>query len=294
MAASAAARQGAASVMKISFIVLTYNRTDALLAVLRSLSEQCNPEHEVLIADDGSREDQVEMLFERCPAFTCPVRHVWHPDVGFTAAGARNLAAHVAKGDYLVFLDGDCIPNKSFVAWHTLLAESGFFVNGSRVLLGKTLTAEVLSGEMNLPHCSAFFWVKARFQGDSNKLLHLIRWPLSLFRVQQDFQWRGIRSCNFGVWRHDFVSVNGFDETFQGWGHEDADLVLRLHHLGLKRKNGFMATEVFHLWHPESKRDQESVNKNRVMARMNTNLILAEKGLGELDTAVPLKITQLH
>ena len=83
--------------MKISFIVLTYNRTDALLAVLRSLSGQCSAEHEVLIADDGSRPDQVDMLFERCPAFKCPVRHVWHPDVGFTAARARNLAAHLRR-----------------------------------------------------------------------------------------------------------------------------------------------------------------------------------------------------
>ena len=279
--------------MKISFIVLTYNRTDALLAVLRSLSEQCNAEHEVLIADDGSRPDQVDMLFERCPAFKCPVRHVWHPDVGFTAARARNLAAHFARGEYLVFLDGDCIPNKAFVAQHTLLAEPGFFVNGSRVLLSEDLTAQVISGEIDLPGRSVLFWLQARFRGDSNKLLHLIRWPLPLFRVKQGFHWRGIRSCNFGIWRNDFVNVNGFDETFQGWGHEDADLVLRLTHLGVQRKNGFMATEVFHLWHSENKRDQESVNKNRVVQRMKTGLILAEKGLRELDAGPPVKITQL-
>ena len=280
--------------MKISFIVLTYNRTDALLAVLRSLSGQCSAEHEVLIADDGSRPDQVDMLFERCPAFKCPVRHVWHPDVGFTAARARNLAAHFAKGKYLIFLDGDCIPNKAFVAQHTALAEPGFFVNGSRVLLSENLTAQAISGAIDLARCSAFFWLKARFWGDSNKLLHLIHWPLPLFRVQQGFHWRGIRSCNFGVWRHDFVSANGFDETFQGWGHEDADLVLRLTHLGVQRKNGFMATEVFHLWHPENKRDRESVNKNRVVQRIKTGLILAEKGLRELDTAPPVKITPLE
>lgn len=280
--------------MKISFIVLTYNRTDALLAVLRSLSEQCDAAHEVLIADDGSRQDQVEMLYEGCPAFKCSVRHLWHPDVGFTAARSRNLAAHHAKGDYLVFLDGDCIPNKAFIAQHTLLAESGFFVNGSRVLLSENLTTQVISEAIDLPHCSSLFWWRARFRGDCNKLLHLAVWPWPLFRVQQGFKWRGIRSCNFGVWQRDFIRVNGFDETFQGWGHEDADLVLRLHHLGIRRKNGFMATEVFHLWHSESKRDQESVNKNRVLQRMNTDVIQAEKGLRELGALSSLKITQLH
>lgn len=280
--------------MKISFIVLTYNRTDALLAVLRSLSSQCNARHEVLIADDGSRPDAVSMLTERCPPFKCPVRHVWHADNGFTAARARNLAASQASGDYLVFLDGDCIPNRNFIAQHERLAERGCFVNGSRVLLSEGLTLQVLKCNVDLPNHAALFWLKARMRGDSNKLLHLLNWPWRLFRVKQGFRWHGIRSCNFGVWRQDFERVNGFDETFEGWGHEDADLVLRLYHLGVQRKNGFMATEVFHLWHQEHKRDQEFSNKNRVIQRMQTDQVQADRGLREIDPRAPFKITQLH
>ena len=280
--------------MKISFIVLTYNRADALLAVLRALAPQCDARHEVLIADDGSRPDQVAMLVGQCPTFSCPVRHVWHPDTGFTAARARNLGVGHATGDYLVFLDGDCIPGKNFVAQHARLAEVGCFVNGSRVLLSENFTAEVLKRQIDLPASPASFWFQARLRGDCNKLLHLLVWPWRLFRVKKDFLWRGIRSCNFGVWRQDFVSVNGFDETFEGWGHEDADFVLRLSHLGLQRKNGFWATEVFHLWHPESRRDQESVNKSRVMARLKTDLIQADKGLRELGPSPSVKITSLQ
>lgn len=280
--------------MKVSFIVLTYNRSDALLAVLRSLAVQCDASHEVLIADDGSTPEQVSMLVQHCPAFKCPVRHVWHPDVGFTAARARNLAASFAQGDYLVFLDGDCVPNKSFVAQHKRLAEARCFVNGSRVLLSENLTRQVTSGTIDLHSCSAPFWLTARMRGDSNKILHLVVWPWRLFRVKQGFNWRGIRSCNLGVWRRDFVAVNGFDEVFEGWGHEDADLVLRLSHLGVRRKNGFMATEVFHLWHRENTRSEESVNRKRVLQRMNTDLIRAEKGLAELDPRMPVKITQLQ
>ena len=280
--------------MKISFIVLTYNRTDALLAVLRSLAQQCSQDHQVVIADDGSQVEQVQLLYDRCPAFQCPVLHVWHPDVGFTIARARNLAVSQATGEYLVFLDGDCIPNSTFVAQHERLAEVGYFVNGSRVLLSEYLTAQVIDEQVDLPGQPAYFWLRARLRGDCNKLLHLVGWPRRLFRVKQAFKWSGIRGCNLGVWKRDFVSVNGFDESFEGWGHEDADFVLRLSHLGIRRKNGFMATEVFHLWHPESKRDQESVNKNRVLQRMKTDLIQAEKGLRELDTSSLLKITQLH
>ena len=280
--------------MKISFIVLTYNRADALLAVLRSLADQCGPEHEVLIADDGSRNDQVAMLLQHCPDFRCAVRHIWHPDNGFTAARARNLGAYSSCGNYLVFLDGDCIPHRSFVAQHARLAELGHFVNGSRVLLSESLTKQVLAQKSNLPQSTIFFWCKARLKGDCNKLLHLVRWPISLFRVRKNFSWRGIRSCNLGVWRADFFAINGFDETFMGWGHEDADLVLRLSHLGVRRKNGFMATEVFHLWHRESKRDKELMNKNRVLARLKTDVVRAEKGLQELDAVSSVKITILN
>ena len=280
--------------MKISFIVLTYNRTDAVLAVLRSLARQCNQNHQVIIADDGSRQDQVQRLLDRCPMFQCPVLHVWHPDVGFTIARARNLAASHATGEYLVFLDGDCIANSIFVSQHERLAQAGYFVNGSRVLLSQRLTADVINQELDLPSQPAHFWLRARLRGDSNKLLHLLGWPRHLFRVKKTFKWSGIRGCNLGVWMQDFSNVNGFDESFEGWGHEDADFVLRLSHLGIQRKNGFLATEVFHLWHPESKRDHESINKNRVIARMKTNLVLAEKGFRELDTSETLKLTQLH
>jgi GT2 family glycosyltransferase len=280
--------------MKISFVVLTYNRTDAFLVVLRSLSSQCGEDHEVVIADDGSRRDQVDMLLNACPTFRCPVRHIWHPDVGFTAAQARNLGASLATADYLVFLDGDCVPGPHFVAAHTRLAEPGCFVNGSRVLLSQRLTEDVVNGAIDLLSRPVSFWIRARLQGNSNKLLHLLPWPWRLFRVKQGFQWQGIRSCNLGVWRGDFFKVNGFDETFQGWGHEDADLVLRLSHMGIRRKNGFMGTEVFHLWHRENKRDQESINKTRVLQRMKTAVIQAEKGLSQIAPETPLKITHLH
>lgn len=280
--------------MKISFVVLTYNRTDALLAVLHSLAKQCGLGHEVLVADDGSSNEQVQLLRQKCPRFNCPVRHVWHPDAGFTASRARNLGAYHAAGDYLVFLDGDCVPGSTFVKAHTALAEQSCFVNGSRVLLSQHLTHQVVSGDIDLVDQSLAFWIKARLKGDSNKLLHLIGWPGSLYRLQQGFKWKGIRSCNLAVWRKDFFAVNGFDETFEGWGHEDADLVLRLSHIGVKRKNGFWSTEVYHLWHREQQRSHASANQKKVLSRMKTHQITAEKGLTQIEPHSSGEVTLLQ
>ena len=280
--------------MKISFIVLTYNRSDALLAVLRSLARQCHKGHEVLVTDDGSSAEQVELFRQKCPQFDCPIRHVWHPDRGFTASAARNLGAYHATGDYLVFLDGDCVPGPSFVKAHTQLAKEGCFINGSRVLLSERLTQRVVRNEIDLLDQSLVFWIKARLNGDSNKLLHLMGWPSSLYRLQPGFKWKGIRSCNLAVWRQDFFAVNGFDETFEGWGHEDADLVLRLSHLGVQRMNGFWATEVYHLWHREQQRGQASGNQQKVFARMKTHHITAEKGLSQIEPHASGKVSNLY
>lgn len=108
-----------------------------------------------------------------------------------------------------------------------------------------------------------------------------LRFPDFGGRKHRGFVWKGIRSCNMGVWRTDFEAINGFDESFVGWGHEDADFVLRLHNHGSVRKNGFCATEVYHLWHTESSRAQESVNAQKVRERMRTGEVLPTLGYRE-------------
>ena len=277
-----------------SIIVLTYRRVPALLAVLRALAPQCTPQHEVLIADDGSPEADVQALCDGLPAFVCQVRHVWHPDTGFTASRARNLAALHSVGQRLIFLDGDCVPQPHFLALHHRLQRPGEFVNGSRVLIGPALTAQVEAGAVDLGSASWWQWLRWRAHGDVNKLLHRWPWPSAPLRRQSRFVWKGIRSCNLALWRDDLWAVNGFDESFEGWGHEDADLVLRLHHQGLVRRNGFLATEVYHLWHRENARTQASKNRQTVLERSHTGQIQALQGLAQLDVGQDTRVRLLN
>ncbi|WP_229507753.1 galactosyltransferase-related protein [Massilia sp. Dwa41.01b] len=82
-------------------------------------------------------------------------------------------------------------------------------------------------------------------------------------------------------WRSDLERVNGFDESFRGWGYEDSDAVARLFHAGVMRKDGAFSTEIFHLWHREAKRDQASSNQHIVLERMKTKETQAARGLRE-------------
>ena len=287
--------------MRIGFVIVTYNRSDALLVVLRALAPQCRPDDVVVVADDGSRPEHVRGVQDgvRSVQFTaaCPVLHAWHPDVGFTAGRARNigaLAAREAGADYIVFMDGDCVPHAGFAAMHRALAEEGAFVNGSRVLLSERLTDRVVNGAIDLAMLGLPQWLRLRLSGDVNKLAHLVQWPALPGRQQWGFRWSGIRSCNFGLWWRDLEAVDGFDETFSGWGHEDADLVLRLHNQGLVRKNRHLATEVFHLWHRENSRAHESANRARVEARMNAGICRAARGLADARGDASVVVTRLR
>jgi glycosyltransferase involved in cell wall biosynthesis len=256
----------------VSVVITTYNRSDALLAVLDGLSRQTDRNFEVVVADDGSREEQQRLILESGVARALRLAHVWHPDIGFTASRIRNRGVAAAAGAYVIFMDGDCVPEVDFIARHKALAEQGFFVNGSRVLLSEGFTQRVLAGSEQICGRSRAYWIRQRLLGHASKLTHLVRLPDWSGRVNREFSWKGIRSCNMGVWRTDFERVDGFDESFVGWGHEDADFVLRLHHSGVARKNGFCATEVFHLWHPEASRNQESQNARLVLERSRTRV----------------------
>lgn len=274
--------------------MLTYNRPDTLLQVLRGLVGQCGEQHEVIIADDGSSQAAIDAVQKALPLFKCPVTHVWHPDRGFTASRARNLAAGSSTADYFVFMDGDCVPNPRFVEAHSAMLEPGFFVNGSRVLLSERLTKKILADEVDINNVGWSDWLRWRLAGDANKLIHLLHWPNAPFRKERAFHWKKIRSCNFGVWREDFLRVNGFDESFEGWGHEDADLVLRLHNAGLQRKNGFCATEVYHLWHKENSRNNELSNRHIVTQRLHTGVIRAVRGVDDALVADDVRVTRFN
>ncbi len=265
----------------VSVVITTYNRSDALLAVLDGLTRQSDLNFEVIVADDGSAPSHCRRILDSDQARSLHLRHVWHPDVGFTASRARNRGVAASRHDYIIFLDGDCAPEQDFIAQHKRLAQEGYFVNGSRVLLSPEFTKQIVSGVELADGHSKLYWLEKRFCGHASKLAGLLRLPDMRWRIKPDFSWKGIRSCNMAVWKADFERVDGFDESFIGWGHEDADFVLRLHHAGIKRKNGFCATEVFHLWHKEAARDNESHNAKRVRERARGSLVRSTLGYSQ-------------
>lgn len=266
----------------ISVIVTTYNRDDALAAVLRSLARQTDPDFEVIVADDGSGPSTAGLVKAWQARVGRRVAHVWHADEGFRAAEIRNRAILAAQGDYCVFLDGDCIVRPDFVAAHRRLAERGWFVGGNRVLLSPALTERVLREKLEPDKWPLPRWFRERLRGGVNRLAALLRLPLGPLRRLRKHAWRGVRSCNLAIWRADLDRIDGFDADYSGWGKEDSDIVVRLLHAGVRRKDGNFATGVIHLWHKEADRGRLDANENRLARVIGTGDVRARRGLSAL------------
>jgi glycosyltransferase involved in cell wall biosynthesis len=265
-----------------SVVVTTYDRADALDAVLRALSRQSDKGFEVVIADDGSGPATAALIESWKPRLSVPLRHVWQEHRGFRAAEVRNRAIKASTGDYCVFLDGDCLPRRDFVSAHRALAEPGWFVAGNRILLSRTLTEDILRNRREPESWSLGAFVRERLRGGINRLLPLVRLPLAAWRKMVAHRWEGCRSCNLAVWRQDLDLVDGFDAAFMGWGKEDSDLVVRLLHAGVRRKDGRFATGVLHLWHAPEDRSRLSENETRLGGALGSTRVRAEQGLSSL------------
>jgi GT2 family glycosyltransferase len=281
------------SSFQISVIITTYNRSDALLAVLNGLLHQTDKNFETIVADDGSRAEHAQAIQLSPVAKSLKIAHVWHPDVGFTASRVRNRGVAASTGSYLIFLDGDCVPEVDFIARHRALAVHGCFVNGSRILLSEGFSQKIIQSGIQISGRSKTYWIGQRILKNVNKFSGFLRLPNGNFRMDHGKPWTRIRSCNMATWRHDFESVNGFDESFVGWGHEDADFALRLHHAGILRRNGFWATEVFHLWHKEASRTHASQNAETVAQRVQTDITLPTLGYAQDQLYDDVTITRL-
>lgn len=268
--------------LKISVIVTTYNWPYALQAVLSALSEQKTTyPFEIVIADDGSNEETAKLIRGFKKRTAIPILHVWQPDEGFRVAAIRNKAILAAVGDYIIFLDGDCVPRENFIERHVELAEDKTFVVGNRVLLNREFTLTVLSETLPLHQWPLWRWCMARLYGHCNRIFPILSLPVGWPRFKSATRWQGAKGCNLGMWKSDLLQINGWEEKFTGWGYEDSDLIIRLLRSKIQRKNARFYIPVFHLWHPENDRTKERDNWSLLKERQNSMLLCAEKGLNQ-------------
>ncbi len=266
----------------ISVIVTTYNWPQALERVIEALlAQRTDCPFEIMVADDGSTMDTAKKIEQwQVQSGNRNIVHVWQEDEGFRVAAIRNKAIARASGDYILFLDGDCIPGIDFIDRHYRLSEKNVFVTGNRVLLTKLFTQKVLSQSMALHQWSCGDWCRAFFQGSCNRFSPFISFP-SWMHIKTRSSWKGAKGCNLGIWKSDLMRVNGWEEQFRGWGYEDSDLVIRLLKAGVRRKNARFYIPVIHLWHVQNDRGSAAQNWDLFKRREQNTPLCAVTGLDQ-------------
>ena len=267
--------------MKISLIITVYNRLNLLEKCLELLLLQNLLPDEIILSDDGSEDDPLPILEKLRADFKGRVHYVRQEHQEFRAARVRNNGVSLSTGDILVFLDQDILMPADYLKVIAKTLKPGRFLSGYPVRLSEAQTEELLKQNLkNVPFREVVNpkqhrkiirqWMKDYLYYSLEK----ISWPYS----------KGVklRSGVSAMLRKDFVKVNGFDESFVGWGNEDDDLGKRMRAGGCKGFNFVLTQFPLHLYHepyhgPKERRNKTYAAKRRSV--ISKDSYRCEKGL---------------
>jgi glycosyltransferase involved in cell wall biosynthesis len=239
-----------ASDLSISVVVSTYNHPAWLEKVLWGYAAQTHRNFELVIADDGSTIDTLRVVERLRDATRMSIRHVWHDHRGFRKCRILNAAVLAARGDYLVFTDGDCIPRSDFLAQHARLARAGCLLSGGTVRLTQAVSERIERGHILEGMATDPRWLVAQGLEPSRKLWLLTRSPLRAAMLDAVTTTKPtFNGHNTSVWKADVIAVNGFDERMV-YGGLDRELGERLQNAGIVGLQVRHRAVCVHLDHP--------------------------------------------
>lgn len=256
-----------------TLVTPTYNWPEALELLLLSVLNQTVLPNEVIIADDGSREDTKQLIEKFQQKFTIPLIHIWHEDVKNRKPKIMNKAIAAASYDYIVEIDGDIIMNKHFIEDHLNFAVKGHYLFGSRV----NIQAKLLDN-LFLKKIIHFNF----FSKGIKKRARTIRIPFLMNLAKSvDKRSKKLRGCNMSFWKEDFIKINGFNEDLVGWGIDDSEMIQRLHNIGIKGKRLKYAGIAYHIFHKEQSKSHIEINNEIEKQTTEKKLTFIDKGINQ-------------
>lgn len=251
----------------VSVIFSTYRQPEWLRKTLCGFALQNHRDFEVVIADDGSGAETAEVIRSARETTGLRIEHVWQPDQGFRKCRILNKAIRKARGSYLIFTDGDCIPHPEFIARHLELAEPNRFLSGGLLRLPMSLSQNIHRDDIASGRCFSVSWLRSHGMPFTYKLLKLsagMDFGALLDRVSPTTAgWNG---HNASGWKDDILRANGFDERM-GYGGEDRELGERLENAGIRGKRIRHRVTCLHLDHPRGYVNAEARAANLAIRR---------------------------
>jgi len=222
----------------LSVIIPTFNRAkilDITLACL--LNQRTNCPYEVIVVDDGSREQIVDIVkkYEK----TLDIKYIRHPDDGFRVSTVRNFGLNIAKYDFVAFLDCDMAPCSTWIQSYMeiLLEDNDIALIGPRKYIDtSSIPVERFLHDARfidtLPEVMTNNLVAGKIVQDIS-----VDWRLEHFKKSDnlrlcDSPFRYFAAGNIAFAKKWIIKTGGFDENFENWGGEDVEFGYRLYREG--------------------------------------------------------------
>lgn len=223
-------------------ILTSYNQREVLPLVLQALARQSVALDELILADDGSRDDSPAVVQAEARAYDLPLTAVLtQKDLGFRKATILNAAIRASRGQQIVFLDGDVLPAGDWLDAHRSRFRTRAYIVGScaRLSLRESRSFHVDNVASRLDELCRHRGHDRWFRRHDLKA----RW----YALTRKFNRPLLHGGNFSVDRGVLFGVNGFDEQFNGFGGEDSDLRCRMNLYGARPVSAIHAAKAFHL-----------------------------------------------
>ncbi len=237
---------------KASVIISFYNKLEYLKLVLAGFERQTFADFEIIIADDGSSEKIILQLEELLNQLPFHITHIWQEDKGFRKNKILNQAIVSSDSDFLIFIDGDCVPHPRFVEEHIKNKAEKICSTGRRVNLSEKYTNTLTPAKIKNSFIEKNFLllVEDGVWGKSFDVEKGFYFQSKMLRKIFNRKKRGILGCNFSIHKKDFIKINGFDERYEAPSiGEDSDVQFRLELKGTQIKSLNNVAVQYHLYH---------------------------------------------
>lgn len=272
-------------VNSVAVLIAVYKDVEALSLILESLLEQTVVPDEIIVAEDGEY-DAIARCIESFD--NSKIKHTKQHDDGWKRNKSVNNALKVLESDYVIFIDGDCIPYPDFVEAHLNLAEKNTVLCGRRTEPGEIFSSKIRKRELTTKrfvqtYISRFFALKKD---------HIRHYEEGIFFNYRSFLYRffvkyfrkdaHIVGCCWSAWRRDLEMINGFDEDFKlPTTGEDTDIERRLRHFGVRMKSCRNVANVIHLYHKKVFNPEITAKTEKLMSE-KADIFVCHNGLNKL------------
>jgi glycosyltransferase involved in cell wall biosynthesis len=274
--------------MKVSVIIAVYKDVQALELIIESLKQQTYKNFEVVIAEDG-QDEKMKAFISSISGLE--VKHTTQEDLGIRKTRSLNNGIISSSGEFLIFIDGDCIPYSTFIESYLTLCEKNCILSGRRVNLGPKYSQKLRDKKFSPFTLEKTFILRYPFiamdckEGHSEDGFYFSPkgWIYTNF-IKNRKASTSILGCNYACFKKDILAINGYDESYGETAlGDDTDLEWRFKAYGCRIKSARNVANVFHLYHSRTFRDKIDTTLYFELFHTNksSNKFICEMGLSE-------------